>query len=529
MPLETIIVDYGKQESIFEKLVPFVDKIVNIYNQKQMQEWDSEWMAMALKDIEKPSDPATLDALFSKVNPPEGYIDTKGATDFAKQALGSMTLHEQMMGITPQQPDTQFGPVQQKEIMTGGLQPKASQTPATQTGVSQKQPGKEETQLIPDKMEWEELYKFVQELPSGQVDWSNTLNLFQQRLESKKKMGDAATQFMNMILGQQQDPRAKLREDVDLTDYLMKTLYPETEEVDPIATAWDRASTLPQELRADYLREHGINIPEGAKLDYNALNTFMKDNNMKVKGTTVNSKGEPSFSLEPIEEEYELAEIATMIKEAERQGIKLSYTKDGLSMSTASTSDKPTSDYERWKNDPEGYAEFKALGKETTTDTTKPPAYGTAKTIEADLMEKVETKADFNQEIKRLKGLGIDTKTFNFPNIMKKKYDSAMEWVKYSFDKMQAGIYEDEDYNYQQVYKDSWETARRYEEEYFKETGRKLLTAPGETTGGTNQSDKTAAFIHDAKASGYTLEDYDREELKKAGVDIEKARKALGR
>jgi hypothetical protein len=87
-----------------------------------------------------------------------------------------------------------------------------------------------------------------------------------------------------------------------------------------------------------------------------------------------------------------------------------------------------------------------------------------------------------------------------------------------------AGIYEDEDYNYQQIYKDSWDNARKYEEEYFKETGRKLLTAPGETAG-----DATEQFVREAKASGNSIEDYDMEALKSMGVDIEKARRLLGR
>jgi hypothetical protein len=138
----------------------------------------------------------------------------------------------------------------------------------------------------------------------------------------------------------------------------------------------------------------------------------------------------------------------------------------------------------------------------------------------------VETKADFNNEINRLKALNIDTSAFSYSDVIKEKYNQAMQWVKYSFDMIGAGIEQDENYNYKQLHKDSWASARKYDKEYQKETGTKLLTAPGEET--PINSNATNAFIHDAQASGYTLADYDIEELKKAGVDIEKARKALG-
>lgn len=353
MPLGVITVNYGKQESIFEKLNPFVDKLVNIYNNKKMQEWDSEWMTMALKDIDKASNQESIDALFAKQNPPEGWIDTEGMTNFAQEAIGMINMTSQPAEDLMKNNLPALSTVAEGIPKTGlAINPKPKETP--------------ETQLMPDKMEWNELYKFVSELPTGQVDWSNTLGVFQQRLESKKKMGDTAKQFLNQILGQGvPDQRAKFEQDFNLTSDIMQTLYPETEQVDPIAQAWDRAAKLPQDMRADFLRQQGIDIPEGDKLDYDALNEFMKANNMKVKTSTVNDKGGQSFVLEPIEEEYNLNDIASMIKEAEQAGIDLRYTKDGFTMSTASeTSGKPSSDYERWLADPESFEKFKSIGKD---------------------------------------------------------------------------------------------------------------------------------------------------------------------
>jgi|GEM_PF-5352932 len=332
MPLGVITVDYGKHESIFEKLNPFVDKLVTAYKQKQLNEWDNEWMTMAIKDIENASAPDTINALMEKQNPPEGYIDIEGATSFATDAVGML---------------------RRKEI--------SQNTP--QNGASM-----QNGDIFPDKMEFNELFAYVQSLPSGQVDWNNTLGLFKERLESKRKMGDAATQFLNQILGQGiPDQRARFENDFNLSKNIMQTLYPETEQVDPIAQAWDRAGKLPQDMRADFLRQQGIDIPEGDKLDYDALNEFMKANNMKVKTSTVNDKGGQSFVLEPIQEEYDLNDIAKMIKNAEQAGIKLTYTKDGFSMSTTSTAgSKPSSDYERWLADPEKFEEYKSIESATT-------------------------------------------------------------------------------------------------------------------------------------------------------------------
>ncbi|NLO02808.1 MAG: hypothetical protein GX126_10910, partial [Bacteroidales bacterium] len=452
---------------IFQDRMRTVAAIVENYKQWQEKKWDTEWQQAALSDIDKAKNQQT-DILLQNINPPADKIDVEGATQFADKAMGMLQQKELMTGgLDLKQPD-EAGMVQKKEIMTGGLESKSvvtatapmkeekPETATAQTGTVSK--------TIPDISEFNELMKFVQDLPTGEVNWDNTLSLFEQRLQKKRSLGDAATQFLNQILGQGvTDQRAKFEDDFNLAKDIRDTLYPETEQVDPIAQAWDRAGKLPQDMRADFLRQQGIDIPEGDKLDYDALNEFMKANNMKVKTSTVNDKGGQSFVLEPIQEEYDLNDIAKMIKNAEQSGIKLTYTKDGFSMSTTSTAgSKPSSDYERWLADPESFEKFKSIGKDSSTDTGKPPAYGTAQNIKEDLIANVETKEDYNNEINRLKALNIDTSSFSYKDIVKEKYNQAMQWVKYSFDMIGAGIEQDENYNYKQLYKDSWESAKKY-------------------------------------------------------------------
>ena len=49
MPLSVVTANRGKDYSIFEKLNPFVEKLVGAYKQKKMNEWDNEWQLELLK------------------------------------------------------------------------------------------------------------------------------------------------------------------------------------------------------------------------------------------------------------------------------------------------------------------------------------------------------------------------------------------------------------------------------------------------------------------------------------------------
>ena len=413
MPLEVIYGPKYEQKSIFEHLDVFVQKITDAYKQKKLQEWDNEWMTMALKDIGKASEQETTDALLSKINPPEDYLDMEGMKGFAENAVGML----------------------QKDV-----------SPET-TPEGQKQ-------FMPNKMEWNELYKFVSELPTGEVAWDNTLELFKKRLEQGRALGERATSFLNTILGQGvTDQRAKLEKDVNFTNYLMQTLYPE--QADTVAEAWRRAEILPSERRIPFLKSYGIDIPEGETLDYDALNEFMQTNKLQIKNVTVNDKGQKSFSLEPIKGEYNLSEIMNMMEEAKEAGIKLSYSKDGFSMS---------------------------LITEPTPEQPKLSTYATAKDIEADLKKNVENIDDFTRELRRLKARNPNINftpfetTEYFADLMKDKYNESLSVLQYCAPYIEAGIEFDDkkELNYKETYREHWEKLNNYIEEYSRVTGIRL-------------------------------------------------------
>ena len=203
MPLEVIRRNRGKDVSIFEKLNPFVEKLVGVYKQKKQDEWDNEWMSAMLSDIEIAGSKRSIDASILKKDPPEGYIDTEGMIKFADESINLLT---------------------KKEIATGGLTPTA---PQVTEGVAQQG----ETELLPDVKEFNELFQFVSELPTGRIDWTNTIGVFKKRLESGRAMGAASASILNMILGQGvTDQRQKFEQDFDLAAKMKNELYPETEE-----------------------------------------------------------------------------------------------------------------------------------------------------------------------------------------------------------------------------------------------------------------------------------------------------------
>lgn len=255
MPLEVIKVDYGKQESIFEKFLPFVEKLVGQYKQSQQNKWDNEWMSTALKDIEMAGNKEDIDAYIFKKDPPEELLDTEGMTNFAGEAMGLLM---------------------QKEIMTGGLTP-------TVTPKEGEQPSA--TEIAPDVKEFNELYKFVSELPTGKVDWTNTLDLFKKKLETNRAMGSAAQNFLNMIMGQimPTDQRAKFEQDYGLAKDIKSTLYPEEEKPRSELEYWLKEH--PEKGVEDYWKAKAG--PEKG-MDVEKFNQWLKDSDFIIKGGSVN-------------------------------------------------------------------------------------------------------------------------------------------------------------------------------------------------------------------------------------------------
>lgn len=328
MPLDVIYGPKIEKKSILEKMAPFVDKLVNLYNQKKMQEWDNQWMTMALKDIEKASDQETMDALFAKAEPDKEWLDIEGATNFAQGALGMLNFTSQSAADLTKQNLPALSAITEGTPKTGlDIKAKPEETA--------KQP---ETQMMPDKMEWNELYKFVSELPTGRVDWSNTLQKFQQRLESKKKMGDAATHFLNTILGQGiPDQRAKFESDVKLTDYLMKTLYPETETRLPSSEMelW----LTNREVWQQYQHDKAAGKPT---LDLEALSQWLVDNNMEITGGTVNPMTDSvSYNFRSKDEKEPFEQVLARAEEYVRRNPNMQISSINFETKSVSVGPRP--------------------------------------------------------------------------------------------------------------------------------------------------------------------------------------------
>jgi hypothetical protein len=374
VPLD--VIQMPNYQSGWSQLNVFADKLVNAYKEAQLKKWDNEWMAIAISDIENAN---KQDDLLDKIEPPSGYIDTEGIKQFSDNALGML---------------------QKKELMAGGLNEGVT-APLSQLP---DKTGEAKPQLLPDVQEFNDLYKFVSELPTGKVDWTNSLNIFKKRLESKRALGSQAEQFLNMILGQAPtDQRAKFEADFNLAGKMKDVLYPnQTQSFDPneyLKANPDMEITGYNSNTGGY--SFGKKKAPETQLDTDALNAFMKDNKLQVKGITVNEKGEKNISLEPIGNgELGLKEMLEVIKGLEAQGYNASYSKNGLSVSVP---------------EPKG------------TTTKKAPTYEEVKAINKDLLDPLNDydtiyqRASVEDDL-TVKGLGIVTKA----DRAKKIYDYAL-------------------------------------------------------------------------------------------------------
>lgn len=312
MPLEVIRRNRGKDVSIFEKLNPFVEKLVGAYKQKKQNEWDNEWMSAMLSDIEIAGSKKSIDASILKKDPPEGFIDTEGMTKFADEAVGML---------------------QQKEAMVGGIEKPTEQTT--------------KTELLPDVKEFNELYQFVSELPTGRVDWTNTREVFKKRLESGRAMGEASASILNMILGQGvTDQRQKFEQDFNLASKMKNELYPETQEKVPNSELEYWLQEHPGKGVEDYWKaKEGEGKPQ---LDIEKFNKWLTDSGFVIKGGTVNPvTGNQTINFGPAPEGEKSFEQA--IKDAEK------WVKDNpdMQISNINFSNETVSVGQKGKDDPE--------------------------------------------------------------------------------------------------------------------------------------------------------------------------------
>ena len=214
--------------------------------------------------------------------------------------------------------------------------PKAQQqTGLQQTGLPQAgqsglpQVASQEGEAKIPKGDMFQLYNAVKSMPSGQMNWAN---LFKTMTAKKPYfMGTTGAEefVMNQMQNQIKDPRDEMSKNIDLAAKYKEAFYPET--------TTDKPSSDYERWKADpegYAAFKAVGKEPEKELDVNALNTFMTDNGLKVKGVTVNEKGERNISLEPIGGgDPDLSEMLTLIKGLEANGFNASYSKNGLSVS----------------------------------------------------------------------------------------------------------------------------------------------------------------------------------------------------
>ncbi|MCJ7790536.1 MAG: hypothetical protein MUP69_10265 [Candidatus Atribacteria bacterium] len=424
MPLEVVTANRGKDYSIFEKLNPFVEKIVNIYNQSQQNKWNNEWMTAAISDIENANDNKSVD-LMSKINPPADYIDTEGVTKFANDAVGLLQQKKLEMGILPQTaPEVTEGQIPQ-------------------------------TELLPDVKEFNDLYKFVSELPTGQVDWTNTLNVFKKKLEGKRAIGSAAQQFLTTILGQTPtDQRAEFEKNLDLTKKYMDVLYPEGEKPNSELEYW--------------LQEN----PDKGVEDY------WKAKKEPEKQTEWDKKLDIIMQLNPSEEELRKFLGIYITPENQSDFDK----KFNLIMKTNPTSDE-------MKKFLGTYIAPKGPGTTDKITTTEMNYVDTQ-------FEGILTNEQYNTALNKV--TAIDSKLAkqvpSKEKIFKDNYDNAMALIKLCINGSgqitEGDNPNDEGYTYEQSYQIAYDALQTAIQEYQKATGQ-VLENPYVSLDEYNKSDKT--------------------------------------
>jgi len=181
MPLDVVYQNRGKDPSIFDSLNPFVEKLVGAYKQSQQNKWDNEWNMEAWDAIDR-AERKNSNSLINNIDQPKEYEDIEGATIFAKEIVGNMSM------ATPQVTGQAENLLQQKLPAIYG-QPQSDQ-----------QGKKEQPELMPDKTEFNTIFKMVSELPTGKVDWSSVKAMFNERIAEGKELGAMAKSFMAQIL-----------------------------------------------------------------------------------------------------------------------------------------------------------------------------------------------------------------------------------------------------------------------------------------------------------------------------------------
>jgi len=428
-----------KSKSIWDDIVPFVDKIVGAYTKSQEAKWENEWTQAYIKDIEKAGSKDDINDILLQSTMPKENLDIEGAKTFANEAMSMLA---------------------QKEIIIGGLE--APGTPSlpsrTKLGQTDKMKGTvgsgtkvmpqaQESHIVPDKMEFNDLYKFVSELPTGKIDWSNTMNAFKDRLGKGRKLGTQAQQLLQMIGGEMrpENQRQKVQQDFEFTKDIKNTLYPEMVEDKP-SSDYERWKADPEGFEAF----KAVGKDETLKINIKEL----LENSDEWEIGSINVKGEPTLRRKDITKKSDFLtydEAQKFIDTHKQPGYqyKIDPQPEGFNVSA-----------EKVPVTPQGGGETNKLI----------PTYETINSIAEDLINP---------------GNNYDTIMHNAQvkyDLTNAKLPSKVDQAKRAYD-MFEGIITDEDNPFiddkgmvtnPEAYADYYQDYEKYAKKYFEETGKIL-------------------------------------------------------
>ena len=493
MPLGVV---YTKSRSIWSDINPFLKQLGDAYVKSQETKWNNEWQLTAIADIEKANKPQEVTDFLEMQKIPKENLNLEKFKGFANDAMNLLTQKE--MAMSPE--DFQAQP---------GVKP-VSQVSPTQT------------KIMPDVKEFNELYKFVSELPTGKVDWADTLNVFKKKLESGRAIGSAGQQFLSMIMGQSMptNQRQEVQQDFEFTKDIHETLYPG--EKAPTSD-YERYKQDPEGFAAF----KAVGKEPKVTFDYES---FLKDN-LGWQIDTIDSKGTVRVKRKDTTKKYDFK-----------------TWKEANDWTTAN----PQKGFD-WKIDPQPEGFNVSAVKKTVT-----PQGGTGK-----LIPTFGTINSINEALLN-PGNDYDTELHNAEikyNLEGVKLTSKADQAKNAYD-MFEGIILHEDNEYidekgmvkdEEAYMDYYRDYERFAEAYFRETGtilpKKYLSveeagkyttlqwAAGKAKGGNRpvrnednipwswqgDVDATQEFYNEMQRTDTKIEDVNLERLgKETEVDVDK-------
>lgn len=518
MPLEVI---YGpKTTSIWEALSGVVDQISSTFQRVRQNKYEKELMQTYYNAISDPASKVDVESIISQLtNPPQGIINPPELNQFATDVAGKL---------------------QQKEVMLGNLPALVPQTGVPKgvipTGALTKS---QQVKPLIAQDDFQIIFNAISALPTApDIDFSAVTDMIFANFD--KKWGNTAlTQnILSNIMGHkqtqlaQQDPRAMLETNLNLTKKYHDYLYPH-EEVKMPSSLMELYLTDPEKAKEYQKFAKGPTKPE---LDYDELDKIAKENGLVITGFNFNpTTNNVSFSVgKPPTPEKPKPTISQNLKAA-----------DIIIRNTLDEKGNPT--LKIGSVNP-------GTGNVNLTSIAPAGPTGTISTADVNYLDKFNevTTLDeyttlYNKAVlldSRLKPLVPSSE-----KVFKGNYNkaiTAMENVIEGFE-IREGMF-NEDYTNEQVYQAAYGQAVFAAQEYQKATGKTLEVPyfsleeykksdikPGKgilypSTWGQQKSvyksgALTFVFVQEMIRQGKTLEDYSSEQLMKAGIDLELALK----